>query len=80
VLSFSTARLGAPHAVVAPRLRLLPYRSWDLRPTGGLGGSTVALTLRVSAAGLQLACALRRGLRVGQQGLNCAHLLQQPGN
>ncbi|GBF90183.1 hypothetical protein Rsub_03316 [Raphidocelis subcapitata] len=49
LLAFPSSRLGAPHALVAPRLRLLPYRSWDLRPTGGLGGATVALTLRVAS-------------------------------
>jgi hypothetical protein len=46
LLAFSSQRLGRL-ALVAPRLRLLPYRSWDLRPTGGLGGSSVVLTLRV---------------------------------
>ncbi|KIY95176.1 flagellar associated protein, partial [Monoraphidium neglectum] len=48
LLTFSTARLGTL-ALLAPRARLLPYRSWDLRPTGGLGGATVALTLRPCA-------------------------------
>ncbi len=46
-LTFSTTHLGTL-ALLAPRVRLLPYRSWNLRPTGGLGGGTVALTLHAA--------------------------------
>jgi len=49
LLTFASNRLGLL-ALVISRHRLLPFRSWDLRPTGGLGGNTVALTLHAAAA------------------------------
>lgn len=48
-LSFRTIHL-APLAVVVPRTKLLPYTSWNVRPTGGRNGSSVAITLYVGLA------------------------------
>ncbi|MEW5320511.1 MAG: hypothetical protein WDW38_011579 [Sanguina aurantia] len=49
MLSFRTIHL-APLAVVIPRTKLLPYTSWNVRPTGGRNGSSVAITLYVGLA------------------------------
>ncbi len=43
-LSFRTTNLGAI-AVIQSRTKLLPYSSWSVRPTGGRGGKTAAVTL-----------------------------------
>ena len=45
-LTFQTTHIG-PLAVVQSRARLHPYRSWSVRPTGGRGGSTAAVSLDV---------------------------------
>ena len=45
-LSFSSLHLGTL-ALLGDRSRLLPYRSWSIRPTGGYGGSTAEITLEV---------------------------------
>ncbi|KXZ46913.1 hypothetical protein GPECTOR_39g407 [Gonium pectorale] len=42
--SFLTTHL-APLALVMSRTRLLPYKSWHIRPTGGRNGSSAAITL-----------------------------------
>lgn len=49
MLSYRTIHL-APLAVVIPRTKLLPYTSWNVRPTGGRNGSSVAITLYVGLA------------------------------
>lgn len=49
-LSFHTTHL-APLAVILPRTRLLPYKSWSVRPTGGKNGTTAAVTLQLPALG-----------------------------
>ena len=45
-LSFKSTHMG-PLAVVQSRVKLLPYRAWSVRPTGGRNGSTAAVTLDV---------------------------------
>jgi len=45
-LSFHSTHLG-PLALVQSRTRLLPYKTWNVRPTGGKNGKTVAVTLSV---------------------------------
>ncbi|EFJ46480.1 hypothetical protein VOLCADRAFT_92992 [Volvox carteri f. nagariensis] len=43
-VSFHTTHL-APLALVMSRTRLLPYKGWNVRPTGGRNGSSAAITL-----------------------------------
>jgi cancer susceptibility candidate protein 1 len=38
-----------PLALVQRRTRLLPYSTWNVRPTGGKHGQTVAVTLSAPA-------------------------------
>lgn len=46
MLSFKSTHMG-PLAVVQSRVRLLPYQSWSIRPTGGRNGATASITLHV---------------------------------
>lgn len=64
VLSFQTAHMGAL-AVVQSRTRLCPYHFWSVRPTGGRGGATAAVTLDV---GLQEKLVFEVG---GTRGCGC---------
>ncbi|GIL57326.1 hypothetical protein Vafri_12587 [Volvox africanus] len=43
-VSFHTTHL-APLALVMSRTRLLPYKGWNVRPTGGRNGNSAAVTL-----------------------------------
>jgi len=43
-LTFQTTHLGQL-AVVKSRSQLFPYRSWCVRPTGGRGGASAAVSL-----------------------------------
>ncbi|GAX81362.1 hypothetical protein CEUSTIGMA_g8793.t1 [Chlamydomonas eustigma] len=48
-LTFQSTHMG-PLAVIQSRCRLYPYQSWSVRPTGGKGGDTAAVTLEVGLA------------------------------
>jgi hypothetical protein len=47
-LSFSSVHLGCL-ALLQDTSAHLPYSSWTIRPTGGLGGSTAVIDLQVSS-------------------------------
>lgn len=47
-LSFHTTHTG-PLAVIQSRAALLPYTTWNVRPTGGRNGNTAALTISCTA-------------------------------
>jgi hypothetical protein len=57
-LSFHSTHLG-PLAVVQRRVRQLPYSTWNCRPSGGRGGTSVAVALGVP--GLQEPCEFEVG-------------------
>mmetsp|Transcript_31025 Transcript_31025/g.68839 ORF Transcript_31025/g.68839 Transcript_31025/m.68839 type:complete len:672 (-) Transcript_31025:511-2526(-) len=48
-LSLHSTHIG-PLAIIQSRARLLPYRMWSVRPTGGRNGATAAVTLDVGLA------------------------------
>lgn len=50
LLLMRSTHLG-PLALVQSRTRMLPYTTWNVRPTGGKNGKTTAVTL--SVPGLQ---------------------------
>ncbi|KAG2486777.1 hypothetical protein HYH03_014576 [Edaphochlamys debaryana] len=51
--SFHTTHL-APLALVMSRTRLLPYKAWTVRPTGGRNGASAAITLECPSLDAQV--------------------------
>lgn len=52
-LSFSSVHLGCL-ALLQDTSAHLPYTSWIIRPSGGLGGSTVVIDLQVRKPGMHM--------------------------